>query len=164
MTTREIRFVADGMLQSLGAWLRLLGYDCTYRQGAPSRVMFEQAVAEDRVFLTRNAHLRDTLPAALLNRGEVFYVAPEHLPGQLRAVVNEFDLETESKAFTRCVVCNVPLDVTATPPAGTPKDVADREREFWQCPSCRQAFWRGSHVHNSLARLRHWLKESPAAQ
>ena len=39
-----------------------------------------------------------------------------------------------------------------------PEGVAAREREFWRCPSCGQTFWRGSHVHNSLARLRNWLQ------
>ncbi len=158
MTPREIRFAADGMLQSLGSWLRLLGYDCLSAPAQPSRAILERAVAEDRVFLTRNAHLHDSLPRLLLERGQIEFILAEHLPEQLREVVTRFALEAESFAFTRCVLCNVPLERTSVPPPGIPADVAVREPEFWRCPRCGKSFWRGSHVRNSLDRLRKWTK------
>jgi uncharacterized protein with PIN domain len=68
MTPSEIRFAADGMLQSLATWLRLLGYDCISRP----------------------------------------------------------DQRTDER--------------------------------FWRCDRCNKTFWRGSHVTNSLARLRTWLR------
>ena len=158
MTPSEIRFTADGMLQSLGAWLRLMGCDCVCQQGKPSRALLEQAVADERIFLTRNAHLWDNLPRTLLDRGRVVSVLAEHLPGQVREVVTRFAIDTESFAFTRCIRCNVLLEHTGTVPDDIPPNVAAQEKEFWHCPSCRQTFWRGSHVHNSLARLRNWLQ------
>jgi len=103
----------------------------------------EQAVAEERVFLTRNAHLHDTLPHALLARARIELVAAEHLPQQLREVVTKFALDTEAFVFTRCLLCNEVLQRTS--------------EEFWRCPRCDKTFWHGSHVTNSLARLRVWL-------
>jgi uncharacterized protein len=158
MTPSDIRFVADGMLQSLGAWLRLLGYDCVTVTGRPSRPLLEQAVAEDRVFLTRNTHLNDNMPHDLLKRGQIVHLLAEHLPGQLCEVIRQFALDTESFAFTRCVICNLPLESATTMPAGIPADVAARETEFWRCPRCGKSFWRGSHVSNSLARLGQWIR------
>jgi uncharacterized protein len=157
MTPSDIRFVADGMLQSLGAWLRLLGYDCVTATGRPSRLLLEQAVAENRVFLTRNAHLNDNMPYDLLHRAQIVSLPAEHLPEQLCDVIRRFELDTESFTFTRCVICNLPLERTVTMPADIPADVAARETEFWRCQRCGKSFWRGSHVTNSLARLRRWL-------
>lgn len=159
MSPVEIRFTADGMLQSLGTWLRLLGYDCLIDARQRGRQLLEQAVANDRVFLTRNAHLADNLPHTLLQRAAICPVAAEHLPDQLREVVGQFALDTERYTFSRCVRCNAVLqlvDRTAARPA-VPADVADREQHFWRCPCCGKTFWRGSHVHNSLARLKQWL-------
>jgi len=156
MTPWEIRFAADGMLLSLGAWLRLLGFDCTGAAGRTARELFEEAVADDRVFLTRNLHLRDCLPHLLLERVHIHHILPEHLPAQLREVVARFGLEPEEFAFTRCVRCNVPL-TRAPAPADLPATVRAQQTEFWRCPRCAQVFWRGTHVTNSLARLRRWL-------
>jgi len=158
MTPHEIRFAADGMLQSLATWLRLLGYDCVSRTDHDGRRLLEQAATEGRAFLTRNAHLADNLPHALLARGEIVYVVAERLPAQVREVVRRFALDPETFAFTRCIACNVPLESTAIAPAGLPADVAARETVFWQCPGCGKTFWRGSHVINSLARMRDWLR------
>ena len=159
MTPAEIRFAADGMLQSLGTWLRLMGYDCIAGSARFGRELLEQAIADDRVFLTRNAHLSDNLPHALLERGQIVYVIGEHLPEQLREVVAKFSLETEQFVFTRCVACNEPLRrVERAEAVGhVPGDVVESETEFWRCARCGKTFWRGSHVRNSLQRLREWL-------
>jgi uncharacterized protein with PIN domain len=157
MTPDEIRFAADGMLQSLGTWLRLLGYDCIGDRNHWGRPLLEQAVAENRVFLTRNAHLNANLPHDLLARAIIFFVLAEHLPDQIREVTGKFALDKERFTFTRCVACNVPLLSTADMTC-VPSDVAARETEFWHCPACGKTFWRGSHVRDSLTRLQKWLE------
>jgi uncharacterized protein with PIN domain len=159
MTPAEVRFAADGMLQSLATWLRLLGYDCIIRPDQSGRRLLEQAVAEDRVFLTRNIHLSDNLPRTLLERGRIVGIDAERLPDQLREVVARYSLETARYVFTRCVVCNNPLcRVDASAVSGqVPEDVILRETDFWRCQFCDKTFWRGSHVKNSLERLRRWF-------
>jgi uncharacterized protein with PIN domain len=157
MDIHPIRFAADGMLQSLGTWLRLMGYDTIMRADLDGRHLLEQAVAEDRIFLTRNAHLEFSLPKHLLEHGAIMFVVAEHLPDQLREVAHEFDLDPDTEAFTRCLLCNTPLVRPRQRPSNLPNRVADRETEFWQCPGCLKIYWRGSHVTNSLARLKAWL-------
>lgn len=159
MTPTEIRFATDGMLQSLGTWLRVLGYDCAAPKTEASRVLLERAVADDRVFLTRNFHLTDNLPQRLLKRAQVVHVLGEHLPEQLREIACRFSLDTERFLFTRCVECNEPLArVSATKAAAcVPRDVLERERDFWHCARCGKTFWRGSHVRNSIEHLQDWL-------
>lgn len=90
MTPDEIQFATDGMLQSLATWLRLLGYDCLAGEELFGRQLLEQAVAENRVFLTRNSHLSDSLPHQLLAHCQIAIVASERLPDQLREVVTRY--------------------------------------------------------------------------
>ena len=159
MTPAEVRFAADGMLQSLATWLRLLGYDCITSPGEPGRRLLEQAVREDRVFLTRNVHLTEKLPQALSDRGRMACIGGERLPDQLREVVAKYSLETAAYVFTRCGECNDLLRrVERSEAAGqVPAEVVKRHTEFWRCQGCGKIFWRGSHVKNSLERLGQWL-------
>jgi hypothetical protein len=143
MTPGEIRFAADGMLQSLATWLRLLGYDCATDPQQRARQLLERAVSENRVFLTRNTHLPDNLPQSLLRCAQIVPVSGNHLAEQLPEVVRRFALEPERFAFTRCVECNEQIEAAGS--------------ELWRCRRCGKTFWRGSHVRNSLARLRRWL-------
>jgi uncharacterized protein with PIN domain len=161
MTPDEIRFAADGMLQSLATWLRLLGYDCLAGKELFGRQLLEQAAAENRVFLTRNSHLADNLPHQLLERCQIAIVASERLPDQLREVVTRFSLHTDEYVFTRCTECNVPLRrVDRAEALGqVPPHVAESETGFWRCPQCGKTFWRGSHVRDSLQRLERWLAD-----
>jgi uncharacterized protein with PIN domain len=164
MRPAEIRFAADAMLQSLATWLRLLGYDCAGGPRQFGRALLEQSIAEDRVFLTRNTHLGDDLPHALLARGQIVHVLEEHLPQQLREVVGKFLLDGEHFVFTRCVGCNQalhPVDRSAAA-SRVPPDVAAGDGPLWECPSCHKIYWHGSHVTNSLTHLHHWLAATPA--
>ncbi|MBI5687042.1 MAG: hypothetical protein HZC54_18380 [Verrucomicrobia bacterium] len=159
MTPADIRFAADGMLQSLATWLRALGYDCTAGRELFGRRLLERAVAEQRVFLTRNTHLANDWPRSLVGQAQILFVAGETFPEQLREVVGRFLLDRERFLFTRCLVCNDPLRAAGKPEAlpSLPPRVAAREEKFWHCERCGRFFWHGSHVRNSAARLRQWL-------
>ncbi|MFA7003248.1 MAG: Mut7-C RNAse domain-containing protein [Verrucomicrobiia bacterium] len=49
MTPTDIRFAADGMLQSLATWLRALGYDCLAGRDLFGLLLLEQAVVDGTV-------------------------------------------------------------------------------------------------------------------
>ncbi|MFA6562419.1 MAG: Mut7-C RNAse domain-containing protein [Verrucomicrobiia bacterium] len=159
MTPTDIRFAADGMLQSLATWLRALGYDCLAGRDRFGRRLLEEAAAEERVFLTRNTHLDNDWPRALVERSRILHVAGEQLPQQLREVVEKFSLDWERFLFTRCLVCNELLRLADKSEAlpHLPPRVTAREKYFWRCERCDRFFWHGSHVQNSAARLRQWL-------
>ena len=161
MTPTDIRFAADGMLQSLATWLRALGYDCLAGRDLFGRLLLEEAVAEERVFLTRNTHLANDWPHALVERAQIVCVGGKTLPEQLREIVERFSLDWERFLFTRCVVCNEPLYAVEKPEAlpFLPPRVAAREEKFWRCERCGRFFWHGSHVQNSAARLRRWMEQ-----
>lgn len=159
MNPNEVRFAADAMLQLLAKWLRLLGYDCLAGSGIFGRALVEQAVAERRWVLTRNRRYAAELPLLLLERADIFCVASESLPAQLREVVDRFSLEPTAFLFTRCLVCNEPLTSLTKPrlPANIPQAVRTREERFWICGHCGRVYWQGSHVKNSTRRLNAWF-------
>lgn len=159
MNPHEISFAADGMLQSLAKWLRLLGYDCIAGSNLFGRALVEKAVAENRWMITRNRHFTGDLPHWLIERADIFVIASEQLPEQLRETLERFSLEPDAYCFTRCLICNEPLIPVAKPQLSpnVPQALLQREDRFWKCDHCGRIFWRGSHVHASIRRLKDWL-------
>jgi uncharacterized protein with PIN domain len=135
------RFVLDVHLGALARRMRLLGIDTAYRTQAEDPELVAQAVAEERLLLTRDRGLlrRRALPAGALVRAD----RPDD---QLVEVVRRF--APAIAPFTRCPACNVLLVPAA------PGEVADRLEpgtrrtyaEFSRCPGCGRVYWRGAHA------------------
>jgi len=134
------RFVVDGHLGRLAAYLRLLGFDTAWRNDASDHELAEASALDDRTLLTRDVGL---LKHSRVARG---YFVRETLPGrQLREVVQRFDLGLLARPFTRCLRCNDRLTPAVAAEADLPARVAERHRRFWRCPSCRRLYWEGTH-------------------
>ena len=146
----EPRFLVDGMLVKLGRYLRVLGYDATWHQDEPSRVLAERADFEQRVFVTRNARLLHQGPLP----GQVLLLEATEPVAQLFELRRRAHLG-DAASFTRCVRCNVELDELppGAPPPDAPLGVRKRYRRFFRCPDCETVFWRGTHVRNTLRKL-----------
>jgi uncharacterized protein len=152
------RFLADAMLARLARWLRVLGYDTAYDATAPDPALVARAAAEDRVLLTRDRHLlRELRPLRAL---EVRSDVPLE---QLRAVVDELSLGPPDELFTRCLVCNAPLD--DVDPAEAEPLVPPKSRGLpgpvRRCPSCGRVYWNGSHARRMRAALGSVFPEWP---
>lgn len=139
----EPRFVADQMLGRLAARLRLLGYDTlTVYDLADSEVT---RLAAGRILLTRDAALARTraVPVHFVNA-----TSPRE---QLAEVVAALGLEPDrSRLFTRCTLCNTPVDPVDEAAIDVPPGVRDRGLAFFRCPGCEHVYWRGSHVERIL--------------
>jgi uncharacterized protein with PIN domain len=155
LTPADVRFAADRMLQSLATGRRLLGYDCV-NAGAEayalataghccggvslcSRALLEQAAAEGRVFLTRNAHLFANVRAALLRLADLVPTAGENPTAQLREIIGRFALDTTRFAFSRCVQCDKTVGrIERAKAAGAvPTGVLVGADELRRCPALR---------------------------
>ena len=147
------RFTADAMLGRLARWLRILGYDTAYEKIIPDEVLIDRVVGENRWLLTRDGYLarRKVL------RGRHTLIASDNLEGQLRQLHQELkiDLDMSHPREYRCADCNVVLTSLSKHDAAPliPPFVAQRYREFLQCPQCRRVFWPGTHWHDLLGRL-----------
>jgi len=139
---RQPCFVLDCHLGRLARYLRHLGFDSLYRNDYNDARLAAISAAERRILLTRD---RDLLKRRIVNHG---YFVRNHDPRkQLDEVLARFDLYADIKPFGRCSKCNgmvVAVDKN---------DILDQLEtrthqyydEFWQCGSCSQIYWEGSH-------------------
>jgi len=134
----EPRFSCDDHLRKLARWLRAAGLDVSWEKDIEDRVLLARAAREGRVVLTRDRGLRSGPGVAVHHLG-----SPDPR-AQLEEVVRRHHLDLETKAFTRCPVCNVLLEPCraedAPPKARAACDV------FRRCPTCGRTYWEGTHV------------------
>ncbi len=143
---REVRFVLDGHLGRLAAFLRLAGFDCLYTRDADDRELAAASAAERRILLTRDL--------ALLKRREVTHghaVRETNPERQLQEVFARFHLHRLARPFTRCTRCNALLraadleEVRRVPPRSL-----QHFDEFLACDGCGRVYWKGSHYRRLL--------------
>lgn len=135
-----MKFVVDSMLGRLAKWLRVLGYDTVYLPHLDDDQLVRLARAEGRLLLTRDRGLAQ-------RRGlQCLLVESEHLEEQLDQIFVELAL-TEEHAFSRCPICNTPLQkIAKTELEGrVPPHIFRTHRDFSLCPHCDKIYWPGTH-------------------
>ena len=149
---RETRFVLDVHLGRLAAYLRMLGFDSSYRSCATDPELVRESVEEKRILLTRD---RGLLKHSAVTHG--YWVRETDSRRQAAEIVARFDLARRMQPFTRCMACNTMLrrasqeEVRGRVPAG----VLERSDEFQVCARCGRVFWKGSHH----TRMCNWVEE-----
>lgn len=138
----ERRFVADGHLGRLAAYLRMLGFDTLYRSSYRDEEIARLSSTENRILLTRDR--------GLLKRNEVrhgYYLRATEPAQQLVEVLREFDLGPAIASFRRCMHCNALLHATEKESIRHRllPQTAQYFEEFYACPDCERVYWKGSH-------------------
>jgi uncharacterized protein with PIN domain len=144
------RFVADGHLGKLARNLRLLGFDVAYDQQAQDRQLLGVMESEDRALLTRDRRL---LMHAIVKAG--YCPRSQNSDEQTIEVIRRFDLLDSIAPFTRCLLCNAPLQEVSK------ADVIEKlepltkiyYERFRRCTGCGQIYWAGSHFSKLQKRL-----------
>lgn len=151
---REPRFVLDVHLGRLASYLRLLGFDCLYRNDYGDDELLWISRSQHRILLSRDTGL---LKRAALTHGAFLHATDPRR--QVREVMGRFQLDALVAPFTRCARCN-----GAVKPLHETEQAAAAERigflpegpaKFSRCCDCGQLYWPGSH----LVRLRQRLAE-----
>jgi uncharacterized protein len=77
--------------------------------------------------------------------------------------VQRLQLTGQSRPFTRCLCCNVPVQPVdkAEVLQALPAQVAAAHRTFMHCPVCERVYWPGGHHRRMLAMLRATVGELP---
>jgi hypothetical protein len=150
MNPSEIRFAVDRMLGRLARMLRLLGYDALYANDMTAAQLLEIGRSGDRMVLTRG-ETAQRFP----HLDKVLSLKSEYPPEQLREVVERFGLETRSGLWTRCTLCNAPIERVQKVgvQALVEAKVFRLYDEFYRCTGCGHIYWRGSHVERILRNL-----------
>ena len=148
------RFVLDVHLGTLTRRLRLLGFDCWYRNDTEDAELARVAVDQDRILLTRDRQL-------LMRRVIVHGYCPRSSDPDTQAleVVRRYQLADRIEPFSRCVNCNG--EVAPVAKAEVLDELPPKTRQafddFARCQGCGQVYWPGSHleaVDGFLSRVR----------
>jgi uncharacterized protein with PIN domain len=156
---RDLRFVLDGHLGRLAAYLRMLGFDTSYAVNAADPELARISAEENRVLLTRDVGL---LKRSAVTRG--YYVRSTNPLRQLSEVVQRFDLLASVKAFTRCLQCNALLEPVEKDAVAhrLPPRTRELYDDFRICGACGKIYWKGSHHRRMLSWI-HALGAGPQA-
>jgi uncharacterized protein len=153
------RFLVDAMLANVARDLRLLGYDAEYLADVDDAVLLRRAQAESRVLVTRDRRL------AARASGIRCILLTENVPSrQVRELLERTRLASTARPYTRCTVCNHPLEELPAEDARdrVPDHVAHTVRKFFQCAACGRVYWRGTHARGLEHRLRRMLGKGGA--
>ena len=142
---RRVAFVLDVHLGRLAALLRLLGFDPLYRRDYDDPEIVDLALCRGRIILTRDQGL---LKRKAVTHG--YFVRSTDPETQAREVLHRFDLHQAIRPFSRCLVCNTPLERVDPAEAedALPPGIRGRHREITRCPGCGRHYWPGTHFEN----------------
>ena len=150
---REPCFVLDVHLGRLAAYLRMAGFDTTWRNDHGDEDLARISHEQRRALLTRD---RGLLKRSVLTHG--YWVRSIQPREQFLEIVRRFDLFRSISPFSRCLRCNQPLHPVdkARIECQLPPRVREREVEFKTCPSCHRIYWKGTHYQ----RMRELISEA----
>lgn len=135
-------FVVDSNLGKLARYLRLLGFDCLYRNDFGDATVATIASEQQRIVLTRD---RSLLQRRIITYG---YFVRANLPKiQTQEVLKRFNLYSLIKPLTRCTHCNGKLMETGKQQIEHCLEPLTRKyyEKFLVCPECSQIYWQGGH-------------------
>jgi hypothetical protein len=137
------RFVLDGHLGRLAAYLRALGFDTLYRRDATDAELATVVERDpERILLSRDLGL---LKRRVVTNGA--FVRADRPHDQLVETWARFALAARARPFTRCMRCNGLLEPLERSVARSrvPPRVFEEQATFRRCPDCKGVYWRGSH-------------------
>jgi len=142
---KHLKFVTDGMLGKLTRWLRMLGQDVVYTGSMDDKELIQKVKKEQRILLTRDLELYQQ---AIAKGAEAFLVEGKTEAEKLANLAKRFRFKLEIDVkVSRCPKCNTTIKpVSKTDVINKiPETTSSYYNEFWECPKCRQVYWRGAH-------------------
>ena len=142
---RNLKFLADVHLGKLTRYLRICGFDTSYRNNGSDNELINIALSDSRVILTRDKEL---LKNKKVTRG--YWIRSQFHIEQLKEILSRFELKNQLRPFTRCIECNgILTDVSK-------EDISEHllpktlqyYQKFKKCPECNRFYWEGSHFES----------------
>lgn len=132
----------------------MMGFDSVFFNRGEDSEMVNQALAENRVILTRDNGI---LKRRLITSGRLkaVLIKSEKPENQMQQLMDIFDLKEGLEPFTRCLECNRPLlernreDIRDR----VPPYVFKTQAQYMECPACHRIYWRGTHWEKMMKRI-----------
>ena len=156
------RFILDAHLGTLARKLRLLGFDCLYRNDYEDHEIAALALTEQRTILTRD---RGLLKYARIRSG--LLIREIETLRQTAQVLNRYQLWDQVEPLTRCITCNGLLARVAKESILGLLEPLTRKmcQDFWRCRECGKIYWQGAHsgqIGLWLEKVRRFQQKDPA--
>ncbi len=154
---RNSRFVVDGHLGRLAAYLRMLGFDTLYQNDYSDDELSQISDNDKRILLTRDR--------GLLKRSQVthgYLLTTRDPRQQLLDVIRRFDLVSSLKPFKLCISCNGIMENISKESVINLLEPNTKRYfdEFKQCADCGKIYWKGSHYERMLALIQWAIRAS----
>lgn len=150
----DVKFLVDANVGRLVKWLRVLGCDAAYVDDADDNQIVRTALKEGRIILTRDTQI---MKRGIVTSGRVkaLLIVDDDPRAQLRQVVEAFGLCRQSKPFSLCLECNLPLETVPREQVEgmVPPYVFQTQQEFSRCPRCGRIYWKGTHWQHMTEEL-----------
>lgn len=135
-------FICDVHLGKLTKTLRLLGFDTRFDNQWDDEEIIRRSNRQKCMILTRDLEL--------LKNGSTrygYWVRSTDPDRQIEELFHRFSLSDSTDPFTRCMKCNGILHKVALDQVSdrVPPKVKQWHSNYWQCESCQQVYWQGSH-------------------
>jgi uncharacterized protein with PIN domain len=148
-----LRFLADCHLGKLARHLRFAGFDTLYYSSAEDDALLRLAQLQGRLLLTRDRAL------AKRDEEQTLLLRSISLEAQLEELAAALPLANHFSPFTRCMVCNTPLQKAEKEAirSEVPQRVFETFDIFRRCPGCGRIYWQGDHYEAMTRRWREIL-------
>ncbi len=153
------RFILDNHLGKLASYLRMLGFDCLYRNDFQDDELAQLSQEQSRILLTRDHRL---LMRKTVTQG--YWLRSQDPDQQLKEVLTRYVLSDLVKPFQRCMRCNALLEPVSKETilhCLQPLTIQYFD-EFHFCPACSQVYWQGSHYTKMLAFIKQITPDHPS--
>jgi len=153
---RKPHFVVDTNLGRLARYLRLLGFDCLYKNTFSDDEVARISQQQTRIILTRDRRL---LQRKIISHG--LFVRATDPRQQVCEIMQRLDLYSLSRPFSRCVRCNGLLNGVdkAAISSQLPPKTRRYYDDFLQCSQCGQLYWCGAHHRRSRQLVEYFLEK-----
>jgi uncharacterized protein with PIN domain len=152
-----VHFILDVHLGKLTRRLRLLGFDCLYRNNYDDREIIRIALEQQRIVLTCD---RGILKQSCVEHG--LLIRSRQVEEQVDEVLNRYRLHKRIRPLQRCPLCNgllQPVEKKKIVHLLLPKTVRYCKL-FHQCRTCGKLYWQGAHYK----KISYWIKQLQRAQ
>lgn len=145
-----VTFVLDVHLGTLARRLRLLGFDCLYRNDFSDAEVMQLSLEQGRTILTCD---RGILRHKRVVHG--YLVRSDQVDQQVREVLARYQLHERVRPWLRCMACNGLMEEVRKGEIEARLEPKTRlyYDDFRRCGECDRLYWQGSH----FAKINQWL-------